>query len=77
MKLLIKKLFLVYIFFLIILNTRIFSLESRKKILVLLTYNISLPWAQEFLSGLNEAQKKYNNRIQFFIENMEVGVIRD
>lgn len=44
---------------------------SNTNILILLSYHTSLPWTQSYLNGLEIAQKKFDGRIQYFLEIMD------
>jgi diguanylate cyclase (GGDEF)-like protein len=69
----IKLFILLTIFVLVSLPTKAISAFDKDKIniLVLLSYEVSLPWTQSFIGGLEEARKFYNNRVNYYIEIMD------
>lgn len=50
----------------------LFSKDSeKKKILVLQSYHATLPWTSEINNGLKKSIKKYDNKIELFIEHFD------
>lgn len=51
--------------------------DSDINILVLLSFNTSLPWTKSYLSGLDRVKQQYNVRLNYYIEVMDAARIGD
>jgi diguanylate cyclase (GGDEF)-like protein len=53
------------------------SYDSDVDILVLLSFNTSLPWTKSYLRGLDQVKDRYNANLNYYIEVMDAARIGD
>lgn len=68
------------LFYFIFISSLFAFTTGKKNILVLESFHSTLPWTKEFNSGLEKSLIKYNDNIEFYIENLDyirLGKISD